>query len=177
MSTNAARRQIPATNVAIAETRQAMKDRIFSSLATATPNSSSSSLDDLLQAAGVDSDHLHSLTRKSPTPLRLADMYKYGSGTDLDQRLRNAQFLYKELQIRLAQRAVDLLTLPHGLSEATPIRQVASIYLGYLQRFRDLDVPRTYEEEEVFTDFLTVARSGSGRHSHVDCSWCLDVAR
>jgi pyruvate dehydrogenase kinase 2/3/4 len=158
------------------------EERIFSSLATpptpdtatpdtATPDTAtpdtppttkpfsvSTSLDDpdTLADMGntINRDELSSLACQRPTPLRLADMYKYGSGRDLAQRLRNAQFLHKELKIRIAQRAVDLLTLPHGLSEATPIRNVASMYLQYLLKFQQMPVPVTDEQEEAFTDML-----------------------
>lgn len=136
---------IPATNISLRD-----RHRIFSSLATTPPTNEI----DIYQQAGVERQRVDVLASRRPTPLRLADLYKYGTGTDLQQRLRNAQFLHKELQIRCAQRAVDLLTLPHGLSEAAPIRQVASVYLGYLKRFNDIKLPETYEEENEFTEFL-----------------------
>ena len=98
------------------------------SAAAAVPAFDSSSFDDpdrLFQTISLE--EIHALAALRPTPLRLADMYKYGRGADLKQRLRNAQFLHRELPIRIAQRAVDLLTLPHGLSTAEPIRKVASM--------------------------------------------------
>ena len=105
-------------------------------------------------AAGIDLEALQELASQTPTPLRLADMYRYGTGTDKEQRLRNAQFLHRELPIRVAQRAVDLLTLPFGLSEAAPIQQVAKIYVGYLHKFHAIPLPQSQEDEENFTDFL-----------------------
>ena len=69
----------------------------------------------------VDMEELQELASMRCTPLRLRDMYKYAIDfNNQEQRLLNAQFLHKELPIRVAQRAVDLLTLPHGLSEALP---------------------------------------------------------
>ena len=130
------------------------RERIFSSLASA-PVPSLDHDDELLAQAGVTRAEVQHLAQKRPTPLRLADMYKYGTSLDAEQRIRNAQFLHEELQIRCAQRAVDLLTLPHGMSEVTPIRQVASIYLGYLGRFKNIPVPQTSEQEDEFTDFLS----------------------
>ena len=44
-------------------------------------------------------------------------------------RLRNAQFLHKELPIRIAQRAIDLLTLPHGLNCTREVQSIANTYL------------------------------------------------
>ena len=111
-------------------------------------------LDDPDLFADVTLEELESLASQKPTALKLADMYKYGRGTDMPQRIRNAQFLYKELPIRIAQRAIDLLTLPHGLSEAEPIREVASVYLQYLHRLQTSPLPTTAEQEQDFTDML-----------------------
>lgn len=103
----------------------------------------------------VDMGALQRLAAQRTTPLRLADMYKYAVQTeDLSQRLLNAQFLWKELPIRLAQRAMDLLTLPHGLNETRGISNVAHQYLKYLELFQHVPKPTTNEEETLFTDVL-----------------------
>jgi hypothetical protein len=103
----------------------------------------------------VDMEELEKLASQKCTPLSLKDMYKYAVDfSDEEQRLRNAQFLHRELPIRIAQRAVDLLTLPHGLSEALPVRQVATVYLRYLEKFQETPVPTSHEEEDQFTEML-----------------------
>jgi pyruvate dehydrogenase kinase 2/3/4 len=102
-----------------------------------------------------DMEELQRLAQMRCTPLKLSHMYKYAIDfNNQEQRLLNAQFLHKELPIRLAQRAVDLLTLPHGLNDALPVRQIAHVYLLYLEKFQELPVPATPEEEERFTDML-----------------------
>ncbi len=103
----------------------------------------------------VDMDELKNLASMRCTPLSLKDMYKYAVDfSNSEQRLRNAQFLHKELPIRIAQRAVDLLTLPNGLSDVVPIRQIAHVYLLYLEKFQEFPVPMTPEEEDAFTEML-----------------------
>lgn len=103
----------------------------------------------------VDMEELQKLASMRCTPLSLKDMYKYAVDfSNSEQRLRNAQFLHTELPIRIAQRAVDLLTLPHGLSEALPIKQIAHMYLLYLEKFQEYPVPTTVEEEDGFTEML-----------------------
>ena len=103
----------------------------------------------------VNIEKLRALASRKPTPLRLADMYKYAVNTsDKAQRLRNAQFLHQELAIRAAQRAYDLLTLRYGLGESEPIREVAHIYLRYVSQLESFPSPRTELEEEAFTDML-----------------------
>jgi pyruvate dehydrogenase kinase 2/3/4 len=104
----------------------------------------------------VDMEELKKLASMRCTPLSLKDMYKYAVDvSNSEQRLRNAQFLHKELPIRIAQRAVDLLTLPHGLSDSLPIRQIAHVYLLYLEKFQEFPVPTTPQEEDDFTEMLT----------------------
>ena len=88
------------------------------------------------------------------TPLSLQNMYRYASVGKPAQRLRNAQFLHNELPIRMAQRAVDLLTLPHGLNNTRQVRSVANVYMDYLNRFQDIPAPQNADEERDFTDVL-----------------------
>jgi pyruvate dehydrogenase kinase 2/3/4 len=62
--------------------------------------------------------------------------------------------LFLRLPVRVAQRAVDLLTLPHGLNEIPAVLQVAHVYLLYLEKFQDCPVPTNVELEDSFTDML-----------------------
>ena len=56
--------------------------------------------------------------------------------------------------MRVAQRTVDLLTLPHGLNEIPAVLQVAHVYLLYLEKFQDCAVPTDTKSEDSFTDML-----------------------
>uniref|UniRef100_A0A7S0YCT3 Protein-serine/threonine kinase n=1 Tax=Pseudo-nitzschia delicatissima TaxID=44447 RepID=A0A7S0YCT3_9STRA len=105
---------------------------------------------------GVDMEELLKLASKKTTPLSLKDMYKYAivDADSREQRIRNAQFLHSELPVRVAQRAVDLLTLPHGLNEIPAVLQVAHVYLLYLEKFQDCPVPTGAKSEDSFTDML-----------------------
>lgn len=131
----------------------------------------------------VSMDELLALASCKPTALSLADMYRYapkkrrvdvGGGNSSNtnnggdhsndnkpqeqqqkfERLRNAQFLYHELPIRIAQRAVDLLTLPHGLNRTREVQSIATTYLRYLQQLRDFPRPTNVESERQFTSVL-----------------------
>ena len=123
-----------------------------------TEAESSQSVEDLTSkelTLNVDMEELRNLASMRCTPLSLKDMYKYAVDfSNAEQRLRNAQFLHKELPIRIAQRAIDLLTLPNGLSDVAPIRQIAHLYLLYLEKFQELPVPTTPEEEDAFTEMI-----------------------
>ena len=148
---------VKAVNIPVRKSRH--MESPFSSLMafTTAPSSSTFTIasdigdhDDMV----VDMDSLEQLAARKPTALRLADMYKFASGRDVNQRIYNAQFLHKELPIRIAQRAVDLLTLPHGLNETAPIRNVAHLYLKYLETFQSMPPPTNQEQEHTFTDVL-----------------------
>lgn len=107
----------------------------------------------------VTLEELRRLASQPCTPLSLSDMYKYASANANSinygpQRLRNAQFLHKELPIRVAQRAVDLLTLPHGLNKTVQVQEVTHKYLRYLRKLIDFPCPTTEDEEIEFTDCL-----------------------
>jgi pyruvate dehydrogenase kinase 2/3/4 len=54
----------------------------------------------------------------------------------------------------MAQRAYDLLTLPHGLNETPAILQVAHVYLLYLKQFQECPMPNSVETEKQFTNML-----------------------
>jgi len=102
----------------------------------------------------ISMEELKSLASQKTTPLSLQNMYRYASVGKPAQRLRNAQFLHKELPIRIAQRAIDLLTLPHGLGNSPQVRSVANVYLKYLAAMLDFPCPQNAEEEQRFTDTL-----------------------
>ena len=120
-----------------------------------------------LGLAGISMDELLALASRQPTALSLEEMYKYAPKrrTKNDEqskgthhvdigRLRNAQFLHKELPIRIAQRAVDLLTLPHGLNRTSEVQSVANTYLQYLQNLKDFPIPTNAAQEKEFTHVL-----------------------
>ena len=119
----------------------------------------------------ISMDELLALASCQPTALSLEAMYLYApkrrGNTKLDNkqldnesryvdisRLRNAQFLHKELPIRIAQRAIDLLTLPHGLNRTREVQAIANTYLQYLQQLRDFPVPTNKQSEKEFTNIL-----------------------
>jgi hypothetical protein len=107
----------------------------------------------------ISLEELYELASQPCTPLTLSDMFKYASSKASSknyapQRLRNAQFLYKELSIRVAQRAVDLITLPHGLNKTAEVQEIIHKYLSYTRKIIDLTCPQNDEEEYEFTNAL-----------------------
>ncbi|KAM0954577.1 putative [Pyruvate dehydrogenase (acetyl-transferring)] kinase [Dioscorea sansibarensis] len=70
-----------------------------------------------------------------PTGVSLRYMMEFGSRPTERNLLRSAQFLHKELPIRIARRAIELENLPFGLSEKPAVLKVRD---WYLDSFRDL---------------------------------------
>jgi pyruvate dehydrogenase kinase 2/3/4 len=102
-------------------------------------------------------DHINYLTSQKATPLSLSTMYKYATANNESspshQRLANAQFLHRELQIRIAHRLVDLKTLPL-ISDTSHILDVCEKYREYLVKLRHFPSPKTRTDEANFTDML-----------------------
>ena len=99
---------------------------------------------------------LRSYNKNNKTAFTLSSLYKYAvDDISNNQRIRNAQFLHRELQIRIADRALDLLTLPNGLSTTRQIRNVAHTYINLLRQLHAFKVPKTHAEERQFTVLLS----------------------
>ena len=86
-------------------------------------------------------------------------MYRYASSNiKSGQRLRNAQFLHRELPIRIAQQIVELRNLPHGLGNAVELKSIPDTYTRYIHTFRDYPLPKTNDEEVKFTKIKEIGR-------------------
>lgn len=108
-----------------------------------------------VESTFITETELRQLASKRSTPLSLAQMYRYASSdVHTGQRLRNAQFLHRELQIRIAQRVAELKTLPCGLGRTRDIQEVIDAYLSYIQLLVEFQSPQTDEEEKEFTQLL-----------------------
>jgi pyruvate dehydrogenase kinase 2/3/4 len=108
-------------------------------------------------------------SQKPPTSVSFSALFKAGSvNTEIDggqQRLWNATFLHHELRVRTAQRAVELGSLPLGLSERKHIVRVRNYYERIFDRLDSLPPPLTLEDDRAFTQNLeTIVLSG---HSDV----------
>ncbi|GBG31421.1 Pyruvate dehydrogenase acetyl-transferring kinase, mitochondrial [Hondaea fermentalgiana] len=100
--------------------------------------------------------YLRKMARLKATPVSLENLFRFGKASygDKTQRLRNAQFLHNELQIRIAQRVVELEQLPLGLPYTTPIKSVIGWYQDYFDRVAESPFPQSEEDEEDFSDML-----------------------
>lgn len=65
------------------------------------------------------------------TGVSLRYMMEFGSNPTQKNLLISAQFLHKELPIRIARRAIELHTLPHGLSHRPPVLKVPLLHCWF----------------------------------------------
>lgn len=68
--------------------------------------------------------------RLKQTGVSLRYMTEFGSKPTQRNLLISAQFLHKELPIRIARRAVDLDTLPYGLSQKPAVLKVRRLIIN-----------------------------------------------
>jgi pyruvate dehydrogenase kinase 2/3/4 len=91
------------------------------------------------------------------TPISLRDLFRYnrnGVG-DPAQRIRNAQFLHRELPIRIAQRIEELSAVPFNLSTNKYICDVKNIFIIGFEKLLTCKKPETLSDDKLFTYVLT----------------------
>ena len=104
-------------------------------------------------------DRLHrvALTQRA-TPVSLLNLYHFGKQAAKDpvQRLRNAQFLHNELQVRIAQRVLELERLPLGMAQTKHVKDVVGWFTEYFHMISNHPYPNDDAGEEDFTRVLKV---------------------
>ncbi|NP_001302545.1 pyruvate dehydrogenase (acetyl-transferring) kinase, mitochondrial [Brassica napus] len=106
------------------------------------------------------------------TGVSLRYMMEFGSTPTERNLLISAQFLHKELPIRIARRAIELETLPYGLSEKPAVLKVRD---WYVESFRDMrafpEIKDTADEKEL-TQMIKAVKV---RHNNVVPMMALGV--
>lgn len=98
--------------------------------------------------------NIQELAFRQATAVSLKDLFRFGADQRPQQRLRNAQFLHKELPIRLAQRVQELNSLPYGLSMQPQILSVQQWYKEYFDLLVNSPRPETIADDAGFTELL-----------------------
>ncbi|KAH9766548.1 pyruvate dehydrogenase kinase [Citrus sinensis] len=98
------------------------------------------------------------------TGVSLRYMMEFGSKPTDKNLLISAQFLHKELPIRIARRAIELETLPYGLSEKPAVLKVRDWYLDSFRDLRSFPDIRSTSDERDFTQMIKAIKV---RHNNV----------
>jgi pyruvate dehydrogenase kinase 2/3/4 len=91
-------------------------------------------------------------------------MMDFGSFPIERQLLVSAQFLHKELPVRLAHRVAELENLPFGLSSKRAVHTVRDWYVESFRELRAFPVIKDMATEETFTALI---RRIMARHNNV----------
>ncbi|XP_071703021.1 pyruvate dehydrogenase (acetyl-transferring) kinase, mitochondrial-like [Rutidosis leptorrhynchoides] len=83
-----------------------------------------------------------------------------------------AQFLHKELPIRIARRAIELESLPYGLSEKPAVLKVRDWYLDSFRDLRSFPDIKSINDEREFTQMIKLIKV---RHNNVVPAMALGV--
>ncbi|CAE7333915.1 PDK, partial [Symbiodinium necroappetens] len=105
-----------------------------------------------LEVVEVDSCVLR-WAEQTPTSVTLRDLCEIG--LDSRRRREHGIFLHRELRIRLAQRILELTSLPYRLGARRGIRDVIEWYTHFMHLLEDSPSPATEELDEEFTNLLT----------------------
>ncbi|KAM0984648.1 pyruvate dehydrogenase (acetyl-transferring) kinase, mitochondrial-like [Malus sylvestris] len=106
------------------------------------------------------------------TGVSLRYMMEFGSRPTQRNFIISAQFLHKELPIRIARRAIELESLPYGLSEKPAVLKVRD---WYLDSFRDLRTFPDIKDAKDEKDFTQMIKAIKVRHNNVVPMMALGV--
>uniref|UniRef100_A0A1D1YXA2 Protein-serine/threonine kinase n=1 Tax=Anthurium amnicola TaxID=1678845 RepID=A0A1D1YXA2_9ARAE len=106
------------------------------------------------------------------TGVSLRYMMEFGSRPTERNLLLSAQFLHKELPIRIARRAVELDDLPFGLSDEPAVLKVRDWYLDSFRDLRSFPEIKDTSDESAFNQMIKKIKV---RHNNVVPTLALGV--
>ncbi|XP_021822419.1 pyruvate dehydrogenase (acetyl-transferring) kinase, mitochondrial isoform X2 [Prunus avium] len=106
------------------------------------------------------------------TGVSLRYMMEFGSRPTPRNFIISAQFLHKELPIRIARRAIELEALPYGLSEKPAVLKVRDWYLDSFRDLRSFPDIKDANDEKEFTQMIKAIKV---RHNNVVPMMALGV--
>ncbi|KAK1390306.1 Protein-serine/threonine kinase [Heracleum sosnowskyi] len=117
-------------------------------------------------------DEAHKWGCMKQTGVSLRYMMEFGSRPTDRNLLISAQFLQKELPIRIARRAIELETLPYGLSDKPAVIKVRDWYLDSFKDIRSFSEIKDKNSELEFTNMIKMIKV---RHNNVVPTLALGV--
>lgn len=106
------------------------------------------------------------------TGVSLKYMMEFGSRPKDKSLLISAQFLHKELPIRIARRVIELENLPSGLSQKPAVLKVRAWYLNSFRDLRSFPEIKDRDNELAFTQLIKMIKV---RHNNVVPAMALGV--
>jgi len=109
-------------------------------------------------------DDIYRCSFKRQTGVSLKYIIDFGQYPIERQMLVSAQFLHKELPVRLAHRVAELENLPHGLSEKKRVLKVRDMYVSSFKDLRQFPEIKDMEDEVKFCQLISAIYE---RHANV----------
>ncbi|KAJ1375434.1 Signal transduction histidine kinase-related protein, C-terminal [Sesbania bispinosa] len=106
------------------------------------------------------------------TGVSLRYMVEFGSKPTNKNLLISAQFLHKELAIRIARRAIELENLPYGLSLKPAVLKVRDWYIDSFRDLRSFPDIKNMNDEKEFTEMIKAIKV---RHKNVVPTMAMGV--
>ena len=106
-------------------------------------------------------DYLSQFRQRGVTLKQLLD---FGSNPTPETLLVGAQFLHKELPVRLAHRIKELEALPFGLSTMPSVRLLRDMYVESFCDLVESPLPDRLQDEEQFTCLLESIKQRHNNH-------------
>jgi pyruvate dehydrogenase kinase 2/3/4 len=103
-------------------------------------------------ARAANADIIRAYAKKETHRVTVRQMFQIGHGAA--SRLASAQFLHREIPIRLAKRISDLQSLPFGLSNTAQIKEITRLYRKSFAATTAIDTPQTAADEAIFTQSI-----------------------
>ncbi|KAK9725333.1 hypothetical protein RND81_05G137200 [Saponaria officinalis] len=117
-------------------------------------------------------DEVHKWGSLKQTGVTLRYMMEFGSEPTDRNLLISAQFLHKELPIRIARRAIELQSLPYGLSLKPAVLKVRDWYVDSFRDLRSFPEIKDKADELNFTQMIKMIKV---RHNNVVPMMALGV--
>lgn len=109
-------------------------------------------------------DEVHKWGSMKQNGVTLRYMMEFGSKPTDRNLLISAQFLHKELPIRIARRAIELESLPYGLSLKPAVLKVHDWYVDSFRDLRSFPCIKDNKDELEFTQMIKMIKV---RHNNV----------
>lgn len=99
---------------------------------------------------------IRAFAQKPQTDVTLRAMFDIGRGVPSSSAtlVQSAAFLYEELPIRLAKRAVELTNLPYGLSNTPSVKKVQALYVDSFIKITSSPKPTNTNSEHAFMKII-----------------------
>ncbi|VVU95786.1 Mitochondrial branched-chain alpha-ketoacid dehydrogenase kinase [seawater metagenome] len=102
---------------------------------------------------------------KETTPLSLKTIYNYGKNINKKRIIKQSQYLYEEVPIRIAKRIVNLQTLPYNLCK---MKGLQSIHDDYITTFETLLSHKYPTNLNQCLEFKTTLEELHKKHKNVE---------